>query len=256
MGWGWRSPGRRGSSCGGDRGSQAFWDTAVPRAFERAVERLGPRYDALIVDEAQDLAADWWVPLQLLLEDPDRGILYAFYDDNQAIYRRPEGLPDGLLDFRLNEVWRNTTQIFAAVTAYYRGEELACLGPAGPEVDVRAVEPERLRDELSRVLHRLAAEEDLDPRDIVVLTPHAPRHSAVAGRVGAFVLTEEPRGGRDVLLSSIHRFKGLDAPAVVVCEVDRFREQEFTRNMYVACSRARALLVVLFTDGHDDLPPG
>ncbi|HXF36459.1 MAG TPA: NERD domain-containing protein [Actinomycetota bacterium] len=239
--------GEAGIELRGDRGSRGFWEEVVPRAFERAVDRLGPRYDALIVDEAQDLAADWWVPLQLLLEDPDRGILYAFYDDNQAIYREPK-LPEGLARFRLSEVWRNTEQIFAAVKAYYRGEGIVCVGPGGPDVEVRGVAPERLRDELSRVLHRLVAEEGLDPRDLVVLTPHAADHSAVRGRVGAFVLTEEPRGGRDVLLSSIHRFKGLDAPAVVVCEVNRYEKEGFTRNMYVACSRARTLLVVLFTD--------
>jgi len=233
----------------GDRGEQAFWERTVPRAFEQAVERLGPRYDALVVDEAQDFAAGWWLPLQLLLEDPDRGVLYAFSDDNQAIYRPPE-LPEGLASFRLSEVWRNTEQVFAAVKAFYRGDEIVCKGPEGPEVEIRGVRPEGLRDELSRVLHRhrLVVEGNLDPRDVVVLTPHAAEHSAVAGRVGAFVLTPEPEGGRDVLLSSIRRFKGLDAPAVVVCEVDRYAEEEFTRQMYVACSRARTLLVVLITD--------
>lgn len=231
----------------GDRGDRAFWDHTVPRAFERAVERLGPRYDALVVDEAQDLAAEWWLPLQLLLHDPDRGILYAFADDNQAIYRPPE-LPEGLATFRLSEVWRNTEEIFAAVRAFYRGQEIVCRGPHGPEVDLRSVTRARLRDELSRVLHRLVAEGDLEARDVVVLTPHAAERSAVRGPVGAFVLTEEPKAHRDVLLSSIRRYKGLDAPAVVVCEVDRYSEAEFTKQMYVACSRARALLVVLVTD--------
>ena len=48
------------------------------------------RYDALIVDEAQDFHPDWWVPLQLLLEDPDEGSLYVFYDDNQRIFAVPK----------------------------------------------------------------------------------------------------------------------------------------------------------------------
>jgi superfamily I DNA/RNA helicase len=199
------------------------------------------------VDEAQDFAAGWWLALQLLLHDPDRGVLYAFSDDNQAIYRPPE-LPEGLASFRLSEVWRNTEQVFAAVKTFYWGDEIVCKGPEGPEVEIRGVRPERLRDELSRVLHRLVVEGNLDPRDVVVLTPHAAEHSAAAGRVGAFVLTPEPKGGRDILLSSIRRFKGLDAPAVVVCEVDRYAEEEFTKQLYVACSRARTLLVVLITE--------
>jgi ATP-dependent exoDNAse (exonuclease V) beta subunit len=99
------------------------------------------------------------------------------------------------------------------------------------------------------LLHRLIAEGDLEPGDVVVLTPHAPAHSPALGQVGAFRLTDEPVGKREVRLSSIHRCKGLDAPAVVVCDVDRFVEEEFTRLMYVACSRARAYLAVLLNEG-------
>ncbi|HXF73999.1 MAG TPA: AAA family ATPase, partial [Actinomycetota bacterium] len=138
----------------GDRKDPGFWDRGVPQAFERAVERLGPRYDALVVDEAQDFAGDWWTPLMLLLHDPDRGVLYTFSDDNQAIYRRPE-LPEGLATFRLSEVWRNTEQIFTAMNGFYQGEEIVCMGPEGPQVECRGVAPEALRDELSRTLHRL-----------------------------------------------------------------------------------------------------
>ncbi|HWO69582.1 MAG TPA: ATP-binding domain-containing protein, partial [Actinomycetota bacterium] len=135
-----------------------------------------------------------------------------------------------------------------AMNGFYQGEEIVCMGPEGPQVECRGVAPEALRDELSRTLHRLVVKGGLEPRDLVVLTPHAAERSPVRGQVGAFVLTPEPEGERDVLLSSIPRFKGLDAPAVVVCDVDRYSEEEFTKQMYVACSRARTLLVVLFTD--------
>jgi hypothetical protein len=44
------------------------------------------RYGALIVDEAQDMHPDWWIPLQLMLADPDLSPLYAFFDDNQRLF--------------------------------------------------------------------------------------------------------------------------------------------------------------------------
>ncbi len=84
-------------------------------------------------------------------------------------------------------------------------------------------------------------------RDVVVLTPHN-EHSQVHGKVGAFVVTEEPRGAGDVRVSSIARFKGLEANVVMVCEVDRHVEEDFTRLMYVACSRARTKLVVMLIE--------
>jgi DNA helicase IV len=73
----------------------------------------------------------------------------------------------------------------------------------------------------------------------------------VRGQVGAFRLTPTPGSGNDVLLSSIYRFKGLDAKAVVIVEVTRREDLEGVRLMYVACSRARSLLVVIF-----NAPPG
>lgn len=54
----------------------------------------------------------------MLLRDPDQGIVYVFFDDNQAIYGRPVGLSGGLVNARIPEVWRNTSPIFDAVMAF------------------------------------------------------------------------------------------------------------------------------------------
>ena len=121
-------------------------------------------------------------------------------------------------------------------------------GPEGPPIEMASVQKEQLPSELSKVLHRLIEKGDLAAKDVVVLTPHTPAHSPVLGQVGAFKLTDDPIGKRDVRLSSIFRYKGLDAPAIVICDVDRFVEEEFTKLMYVACSRARAYLAVLLND--------
>jgi hypothetical protein len=233
----------------GKRDDPAFWDEKLPEYLGEAVDRLGPRFDALVVDEAQDFGESWWLALQMLLRQPDTGVIYVFFDDNQAIYRRPGGMPEGLVSARLAENWRNTSPIFDAVMGFYEGGKVTCAGPEGPPIEMLSVAKEDLRSELSKVLHRLIEEGDLAARDVAVLTPHSPAHSPVLGQVGAFKLTDDPVGKRDVRLSSIYRYKGLDAPAVVICDVDRFVEEEFTKLMYVACSRARAYLAVLLNEG-------
>jgi superfamily I DNA and RNA helicase len=56
-----------------------------PELLWQAADCLGPQYDALIVDEGQDFEAEWWLPLQRLLLDPDRSLMYVFYDDTQNL---------------------------------------------------------------------------------------------------------------------------------------------------------------------------
>jgi hypothetical protein len=184
----------------------------------------------------------------MLLRDPDQGIVYVFFDDNQAIYGRPLGLPEGLVTPRIPEVWRNTTPIFDAVMQFYEGSKVACRGPDGPQIEMLSVSAESLKGELSKLLHRLITEGDLRPRDVAVLTPHAAAHSQLRGKIGAFQLVADPSAKKDILLASIYRYKGLDAPAVVLCDIDRYVEEDFKKLMYVGCSRARANLAVLLTD--------
>jgi hypothetical protein len=53
-----------------------YYNHLLPEALMSALEKLDLSYDAIIVDEGQDFLEDWWIPLQMLLRDPDNGILY------------------------------------------------------------------------------------------------------------------------------------------------------------------------------------
>src|SRR5262249_19103995 len=59
--------------------SEREWDQ-VAGLLEPAAMRLGPRYDALVADEAQDFDGDWWLPLLTLIHEPDHSVIYVFYD--------------------------------------------------------------------------------------------------------------------------------------------------------------------------------
>ena len=63
-----------------------YFEHRLPEALAEAAERLGPRYDAVVVDEAQDFRAWWWPALLSLHSDPDEGLLYVFADDDQNLY--------------------------------------------------------------------------------------------------------------------------------------------------------------------------
>jgi hypothetical protein len=185
-----------------------------------------------------------------LLAEPEHGVFYVFYDDNQRIYGRGGQYPVPAAPYVLAHNCRNTQAIHRAVMAYYRADgHPGCLGPAGraPEPIVcsaRAGEPAALL----RVLRRLTESEKIPGEDIVVLTPCSQQRSRWQDglHLGEFELTwdlQRPQGR--ILCSSIHAFKGLERAVVVLTELDRLTAGEKDLLLYVALSRARHHLIVL-----------
>ena len=228
-----------------------FFDRELPEALTRALE-LNPeqRFDAIVVDEGQDFShADWWVALQLALSDPDDGILYVFHDANQKIHAAERGLPERLVTFDLVENLRNTQAIHALASRYYSGEPLDAVGPEGRAVEfIEANDHQAVRRELSRVLHNWIVDKQVPAQDIAVLSGHRPENGPLAGidRVGAFDLTEstDPVPGK-VTFVTIHRFKGLERPAVILVDIDSYVERDVTEILYVGLTRARLQLAVV-----------
>ncbi|RLB76246.1 MAG: nerd domain protein, partial [Deltaproteobacteria bacterium] len=227
-----------------------YFTRTLPDALLEAVEQLGPQYDAIIVDEGQDFRAEWWDVLPWLLHDPANGILYIFYDDNQRVYRDRSPIPIETAPYVLNENCRNTRRVFDVVSHFYQGQELPIvLGPEGQPVEVVEYNGEREGlTRLRKVLHRLLNENGFAPDEIAVLTARGSRSSRVLGqRLGNVQLTVRlPLGPGEVFATTVRRFKGLERPAIVLCEVDEtLSPDDAEALMYVGTSRARAYLVVL-----------
>lgn len=77
------------------------------------------RYDAIIVDEAQDFHEEWALTIRTLLKDDQESLLYVFYDEEQNIFQRDFG--EAFLinnpPFLLRRNLRNTENIWAFVVA-------------------------------------------------------------------------------------------------------------------------------------------
>lgn len=85
---------------------------------------------------------------------------------------------------------------------------------------------------------------------IACLSPYSPENSSLAGgKVGDYKTTDKLdvwRSNQAVWLSSIKAFKGLEADALVLTDLPDFKPGVFDKaDFYVACSRAKLLLVVL-----------
>lgn len=238
------------------RGLRSDWltDSQVDQAWNdlllEAVDTLGPRYDAIIVDEGRDFHPDWWDALQCLLPDLDHGILYVFYDDNQNLYQRPLSLPAGLLPIPLSENRRNTQHIHRAFLPFYRGErQPVAKGPAGRPVEVFYYDSEDgLKKHLQSVLHHLTVKERVPPEDIVILTPRSQGNSAIWrwGRLGNLRVTADWGDTSNAVYStSVYGFKGLESPVIILAELYPTTHQDLEALLYVGCSRACHHLVII-----------
>ncbi len=231
---------------------RVYFEETLPGLLEEAARALGPRFDAMVVDEAQDFRGWWWPALLSLHHDPEHGTLYLFADDSQSLYEGAElplG-PEATLP-PLPHNLRNTKRIAEFVSVFFDPETSAGVakGPDGRPVELLDYEGE---DELLHlvevVLMNLIEQEGLRLDDVVVLTPAGRDKSLLWRRrtVGRFTLSDVVSEGT-VLWSTVHGFKGLERPVVILAELGERHEEDVDRYVRVGCSRARSHLIVIAT---------
>jgi hypothetical protein len=156
-----------------DDPDQTFWDEGAADVLLRAIEATGARYDALIVDEAQDFRETWWLPLQELIRED--GYFYVFYDPEQNVYdtnlKPVEELPTHV---PLTTNCRTTSRIRAFASEIAGLEDVADAKhlAEGEPVETYAFDE---RDEqieiLGRIVRHLKQDVGLSSSDIVLLSP-------------------------------------------------------------------------------------
>ena len=229
----------------GDDSDRYFAET-LPTLLLDAIDRLPDRFGAIIVDEGQDFQAVWWLPIESLLRSPD-GIWYVFYDGRQNIYTDGMSLPFESEPHFLPVNLRNTQAIHRLIEPFYAGRTVRCRGPEGrpPKVITTTNSAEALRQEL----HRLVTTEGIPSNDIVVLTGMSQRRSGwlEGHKLGNLSLTWESQPGTNqIRVATVHRFKGLERPVVLVTELDDSAGGPRHDHLrLVACSRASSELILI-----------
>lgn len=218
-----------------------YFSEELPLALLDAVKEIGPQYDALFVDEAQDLHNDWLDALIATLREPDDAYVWLFMDDNQRVYDNQLTVPAEFHRYDLIHNCRNTRQIHHEVMKKYVGEiEPMPMGPDGREVELHKAADQSAK--VHELIAHLCDKEEVLPQDIVVLSSHALDKSAV-GKGGAgdgyeFV-KELAAFGKKIRFSSIKGFKGLESPVVILCELEDVNDATIDQQLYVGFSRAK-----------------
>ncbi len=220
-----------------------FWETTF---LEQMGDRAGsqqPMFDALVVDEAQDFADDWWQILLQGLADPKASPIMVFSDEQQQVFDRSAQPLPGLVPLRANRNMRNSAQI-ARTFQPLVDERQNIVGMAGPAVRFIECDSE---DAVATADDAAVAllDEGWQPKDVALLTTHHrhPMHKE---------LTQDDKDdywsllweNDDIFYCTVVGFKGLERPAVVLA-LDGFRNIELARQtLLVGLSRARDLLIV------------
>ena len=226
------------------------FDHHMPMALANAVDALGPHYDAIVVDEAQDFGDEYWLPIEMLLTRPDDAMLYVFLDENQDIYRRSANIPVPGDPMVLDRNCRNTDSIHAAAYGHYRGAAVVAPEIAGVVVE-RLIAPdvERQARSIGTSVTRLVTNEGVAPHEIAILLcdpADRPARERVLGNLPLPATVKlgrvEDYGPGNLTVDTVARFKGLERAVVILwafdgCDAERDRE-----TLYVGMSRAKSVL--------------
>jgi hypothetical protein len=240
-------------SSGWDSDRKDFYTALMPEALAAAADSMEDRYsfDAIVVDEGQDFQETWWLALEMLLRDRERGVFYIFYDDNQLVYPHQLELPIDEPPFSLTTNCRNTKQIHAFVEKYYRSDlELSSSALDGPEVQFHRYDGSggELRALLTEILSRIAFEEEVSTREIVLLSPGGPGREPLSQipMAGAFRFVDKSSiQPREIFSTTIRLFKGLERGVVVLLLEPASKVND--ELIYVGSSRAGFHLEIIST---------
>ena len=238
-----------------------------PLYGEVALEEMEAPFDALVMDEAQDLVDRHTLDfLNLAIRGGLAGGRWAIFGDftRQALYGdtvNPVGVlsqySEHFVRARLTLNCRNTRRIANETTIlagfekppFRLGEE------TGLPVEHRYWEtPSELVESLTHVLESLDKEK-MPVEGVMLLSPRRLENSSLAGieRISRFPLIDSSRGmtgaqSPAVKFSTIHAFKGLESQVVIIVDIDAVDGEQQQSLLYVAMSRARSLLILMINE--------
>jgi superfamily I DNA/RNA helicase len=225
---------------------QAYWLYTLPDALADAAAKLGGRYGALMIDEAQDLHNHWLTALMYTLKEEESAFVWLFMDSNQRVYEAALDVPDEFRPFDLTWNCRNTQAIHREVMKKYLGDVIPeARGPEGRPVEL--IQTDDPAGTVAGIIERICGKEEVPPQDVVVLSSHGFDKSEIAHSLpGRYQLTtERNKFGKHIFFSSIRAFKGLESKVVILCELEDLDDVSRDAQLYVGMSRAVNYCVVV-----------
>jgi hypothetical protein len=210
-------------------------------------------YEHVLIDEGQDFEDDWIDSLH----SATRGHFYIFFDRNQLVQqsRIPGWVDRAECRLTLSQNCRNTVQIARLSSRVMMGRVIGEERmPTGPGAVFHSCSyPGASINDVQSVIAKWMTE-GYEPSDIALLTAKTLESTSLGSisSIGPWRVAEDITKGC-ITWNTARRFKGLEAKAVLLVDVDI---KQFTNPLdrslfYVGCSRAMHELQVMFTNVDD-----
>jgi len=216
--------------------------------LEEVSQRNADKFDAIIVDEAQDFHEEWALTIRSLLKDDHESILYVFYDEEQNIFQRNFG--EAFLiqsePYLLRRNLRNTKNIwdFVVDDTEFGGCSYSN-GIAGLDPKIFTTRNHMKFIESITRLVRTITNEGVSSRSITILSDRKLENTPLQNlrEIAGYKIQDinDAIHGEEnevIRFSTVQAFKGLDSEVVISLLSANCSKQL----RYVAYSRARCLL--------------
>lgn len=232
----------------------------LPEHFMEAYDALGlPQFDFLILDEGQDLmrpqyldAMDWILKGGLrdgswyFFMDAERQDLYGAAGGADTVKAELRSRNVSYTNYSLTDNCRNSRSIMEKIDEIF-GTKSRQRSDAerGEAVRISAYrdDADQLR-QLEEILGNLK-KDGVSADQIVILSTLRFENSVVKDLSGLPITSDYQNRKGKILFSTVHTFKGLDAPVVILTDINHFFYPNNKMMLYVGMSRAKSLLYVL-----------
>jgi superfamily I DNA and RNA helicase len=253
-----------------------FWENIQERVIS---ETIGPdwKFDALIVDEGQDFEPQWSEILGLFLR-PESDLLWL-EDIDQTIRSNHENGPISVpayeklapdfIGFHTRANYRTPETIARYIQHVLPFEFLPCNPLPGLGVGVTTYKEANDQDRRVTTIVTKLIRTGFRHSDIVILSMRGRERATFTPevRVGTFTLSKFT-GEYDLLgnqvftngqirFDTIYRFKGQQAPAIILMDVDpdQDRSDHANRLLFTAMTRATVRLELVIREGNSAAKP-
>ena len=227
----------------------SFWDKDAAIEFAKiALEApVQDKFDAVIVDEAQDFDDSWWQAAEALLSDPSIGGIYTFGDTGQGIFGRDGTKNLGFVPLRLKTNLRNSKPISDA-SNFFTNTPAESLGLPGPKIGFIEMPAGTTKKDLIYAADDMVEKlrDEFGPQHIALLTTKSrhPMHKDQFKRDSeAYWRTIWDK--QEIFYGTVSGFKGLERNCVILA-INGFHEGVDPKELlYVGMTRARDYLVII-----------